>query len=59
MPRPSAASSVMGTSRDAYLRVQLPRVELFVCGQMLHFKQIDMAMVAKDVQLATGKRCPN
>lgn len=29
-------------------------VELFVCGQFLHFRQIDPAKIASDVQLATS-----
>jgi intracellular sulfur oxidation DsrE/DsrF family protein len=29
-------------------------VELFVCGQFLHFRQIDPAQVVSDVQLATS-----
>lgn len=34
-------------------------VELFACGQMLHFRQIDPAKVAKDVQVATGAMIVN
>jgi intracellular sulfur oxidation DsrE/DsrF family protein len=34
-------------------------VELFVCGQFLHFRQIDPAKVVSDVQLATGAMLVN
>ena len=34
-------------------------VELFACGQMLHFHQIDPAKVIKDVQVATGAMIVN
>ena len=29
-------------------------MELFVCGQFLHLRQIDPAKLVSDVQLATG-----
>ena len=34
-------------------------VELFVCGQFLHFRQIDPAKIVSDVQLATGAMLVN